>query len=79
MILSISFLEWYTRLDDVMKYKSTLQQNIFLCMDMMNVGYLDVMSMPVKRFYDMIKWKIEIEEEKLKQMEKINNSPKTIR
>lgn len=45
----------------------------------MNVGYLDVMSMPVKRFYDMIKWKIEIEEEKLKQMEKINNSPKTIR
>jgi len=41
---------------------------------MMNMGYLDVMYMPVKRFYDMIKWKIEIEEEKIKQMEKISTS-----
>lgn len=41
-------------------------------MDIMNLGYLDVMYMPVKRFYDLIKWKIEIEEEKIKQMEKIN-------
>lgn len=58
------------------KYKKNLQQNIFLCMDMMNIGYLDVMLMPVKRFYDLIKWKIEIEEEKIKQMEKINTGPK---
>jgi hypothetical protein len=58
------------------KYKKNLQQNIFLCMDMMNIGYLDVMLMPVKRFYDLIKWKIEIEEEKIKQMEKINTGSK---
>lgn len=74
--MSISFLGWYTQSDNMEKYKKNLQQNIFLCMDMMNIGYLDVMLMPVKRFYDLIKWKIEIEEEKIKQMEKINTGPK---
>ena len=74
MILSISFFAWYTRSDNRDHYIKNLQQNIFLCIDMMNMGYLDVMYMPVKRFYDMIKWKIEIEEEKIKQMEKISTS-----
>jgi hypothetical protein len=60
-------------------YRKNLQQNIFLCVDMLNMGYLDVMCMPVKRFYDLIRWKIDMEEEKIKQMEKIHNSPKTIR
>lgn len=32
------------------------------------MGYLDVMSMPIKRFYDLLKFKIELDEEKQKQI-----------
>jgi len=32
-------------------------------------SYLDVLSMPVKTFYDYMKWKVDIEEDKAKSLQ----------
>jgi len=49
----------------------------------MKMGYHDIIFMPVKRFYDLIKWKTELEEERQKIMKeqeaKIKSSQKTKR
>jgi len=35
-------------------------------MEMSNQSYIEVVSMPVKRFYDYVRWKTKLEEEKRK-------------
>jgi len=34
----------------------------------MKIQYCDILFMPVKRFYDIIKWKSDLEEERQKMM-----------
>lgn len=38
-------------------------------MEMSRQSYNDVVNMPVKRFYNYLKWKTDLEEEKQKLME----------
>jgi len=38
-------------------------------MELMSTLHLDVMFMPVKRFYDLLKWKTTLEEERRKIIE----------
>jgi hypothetical protein len=49
-------------------------------MELMKVPYHDVIFMPVKRFYNLIKWKTDLEEERNKiikeQQEKIASAAK---
>jgi hypothetical protein len=49
-----------------------MDQNVFTCMDLTNQKYIDIMCMPVKTFLDFITWKIEIEKEKKKELDKIS-------
>jgi hypothetical protein len=37
-------------------------------MEMMKMSYNDILLMPVLRFYDLIKWKNDLEEERTKQI-----------
>ena len=37
-------------------------------MEISNQSYLEVVSMPVTRFYNYLKWKVKLEEEKQKRM-----------
>ena len=37
-------------------------------MELMKVPYHDIIFMPVKRFYDLIKWKSDLEDERQKLM-----------
>lgn len=46
---------------------------MFTAMDM-NRGYIDLMNMPIKMFYDFIQWKFELEKEKQKKIEEITNN-----
>ena len=50
-------------------YKKMLNDSIFACIEMLKQGYIDVMLMPVKKFYDILKWKADIEEQKMKMIE----------
>jgi len=49
-------------------------------MELMKQQYHDIIFMPVKRFYDLIKWKTNLEEERAKIMKdqetKINQNKK---
>jgi len=36
---------------------------------MLHQGYIDIMHMPVKRFNDLLKWKADIEEQRMKLIE----------
>lgn len=38
-------------------------------MELTKQGYLDIMLMPLGRFYAFLNWKIKLEEEKSRQME----------
>lgn len=40
---------------------------------MLGIDYHALMSMPVKRFHDLLKWKSDLEEEKQKQLEQNYN------
>ena len=65
-----TFFEWYTVHEDkIDQYRKSLQLNIFSAIEMMKLQYDTVMLMPVKRFYDMLKWKSELEEERSKLMQ----------
>jgi len=61
-----TFFGWYTHLDNIVEYKKTLSENIFACIEMCRLQYIDIIVMPVKRFYDLLKWKTTLEEEKRK-------------
>ncbi len=41
-------------------------------MEMLHQPYLDIMQMPVKRFNDLLKWKADIEEQKMKMIDERN-------
>ena len=42
-------------------------------MEMSKQSYIEVMRMPVKRFYDYLEWKVKLEEEKRKMMDEETN------
>ena len=65
---AISF-QTYTQPDLVEKYKSGLTENIFICMELSSQSYEEVMSMPVTRFYEYLKWKTKLLEDKRKAIE----------
>ena len=62
-----------TNHDEVDKYKRELTENIFSCMEMSKQSYIETVSMPVKKFYDYLSWKIRLEEEKKKIMDEENS------
>jgi hypothetical protein len=62
-----------TNHDEVDKYKRELTENIFSCMEMSKQSYIEIVNMPVKKFYDYLSWKIRLEEEKKKIMDEENN------
>jgi len=45
-----------------------LESNIFACMEMSKQSYPDVNMMPIKRFYNYLKWKTDLEEDKKKMV-----------
>ena len=47
-------------------YKKTLDDNIFACIEMTKLSYHSIMMMPVKRFFDHMKWKADLEEARMK-------------
>jgi hypothetical protein len=75
-----TFFGWCTHHDEIFVYKKNLAENIFSLMELMKQQYHDIIFMPVKRFYDLIKWKTNLEEERAKIMKdqetKINQNKK---
>lgn len=67
--MSITFFQWFIQTDNITTYKNNLVQNIFSAIEMLGMDYPNIMNMPVKRFYDLLKWKSDLEEERQKQLE----------
>ena len=44
-------------------YTSTLEDNIFLAIELGKLSYDSIMKMPVNRFYNYINWKIKFDED----------------
>ena len=55
--------------DAVEVYRKSSSLDVYACMELSHQPYIDVMAMPVKKFYDYLKWKAELEEEKQKQID----------
>lgn len=55
--------------DAVEMYRKSSSLDVYACMELSRQSYVDVMAMPVKKFYDYLKWKAELEEEKQKQID----------
>jgi len=55
--------------DAVEIYRKSSSLDVYACMELSHQAYVQVMAMPVKKFYDYLKWKAELEEEKQKQIE----------
>lgn len=64
MIWSVNFLEWYTQTDKINSYLKDLKETVFSCMELSRQSYNEVMSMPIQKVYDYMRWKIKLEEDK---------------
>ena len=67
-----TFFAWYTHPDSYAKigeYKDDLQKTVFACIELTKQQYNVIMDMPVKRFYDLMKWKSDLEDEKKRQVD----------
>ena len=69
MIWSKTFFEWCTHPDWVSNYRKDLQEELFNAMEATKQPYESLISMPVKRFKDFLKWKADLEEQKAKMLE----------
>jgi hypothetical protein len=63
------FFQWCTEVENITKYKKDLSQNIFSLIELCGQQYDSIMVMPIQRFYDLLKWKINLDKEKQKQLE----------
>lgn len=69
MLISLTaFFVWYSEHDQIAEYRKTLANNIYACMEMSGMSYSEVAAMPVKKLFDYLKWKSDLEEEKRKLM-----------
>jgi len=55
--------------NNVEDYRKTLAADIYTCMELSGQSFVDVVSMPVRKFYGYMKWKTELEEEKQKRID----------
>ena len=68
MIWWTTFFVWCTQSDSINEYRETLTKNIYSCMEMSKQSYHEITQMPVKKFYDYLKWKTDLEDEKRKMI-----------
>ena len=64
-----TFFVWCTQHDRIDEYRRILSENMFACMEMCRQQYVSIIDMPVKRFYDLLKWKTQLEEDRKKIMD----------
>ena len=64
-----AFFVQYTQHNEIERYRNSLAENIFSCMELSQQSYIEITLMPVKRFYDYLKWKSSLEIEKEKMLE----------
>lgn len=62
-----SFFEWWQDPNTINKFKEILYENIRSFMELMHSSWDSIMLMPYKFFIDTLKWKIDLENEKIKQ------------
>jgi len=63
-----SFFEWWQDPNSISKFRDTLDENVRSFMELMHQSWSSIMFMPYKFFIDTLKWKIDLEDEKRKQM-----------
>jgi len=63
-----NFFEWWQDPDSVDNFRKSLDENIRSLMELMDQSWDSIMFMPYKFFVDTLKWKINLEDEKAKQM-----------
>lgn len=51
------------------QYRKALAVDIYTCMELSGQSYIDVVNMPMQHFYEYLKWKAKLEEEKQKRIE----------
>lgn len=63
------FFQWCTQVDKITKFKENLEEDIFVLIEMCGQQYDSIMVMPIQRFYNLIKWKRDLERDKENQLE----------
>ena len=63
-----TFFVWCTQSESINDYRDTLEKNIFSCIEMSKQSYDQVIAMPIKRFYNYLRWKSDLEDEKQKMI-----------
>ncbi len=58
--------------DGITTYRKNLEIEVFTCMELSNQSYIEVMSMPVNRLSNYLKWKSDLEENKRKLIQEKN-------
>ena len=67
-------MEWYTHPDNIDQYRKDLFYKITYSYENLNMNYDSIMIMPVKRWEDLIKWKVSLEKEKERIISEGKNS-----
>ena len=57
------------RPDSIEQYRKAIAADIYTCMELSKQSFIDVVQMPVQKFYDYMKWKTDLEEEKQRRID----------
>jgi len=72
-----TFFVWYTRHNLIEDYKKSLDESVFTCVELSKQSWQEVMSMPVLKLNNYLKWKDDLEEEKKRKIDEIKEKNAT--
>jgi hypothetical protein len=64
-----NFFGWYRHTEQLSKSSRIFEENIYTLMELMKLGWSDIMCMPYPAFIHALKWKTELEKERRKKMD----------
>jgi len=70
LILQDSFFSHSTDEKAIKEFMKQSSENIFFCMELSKMSYIDVQQMPVQMLYDYCKWKVKHDEDMDKARQK---------
>lgn len=59
-----SSFRWYSQIENVEDYRKMMESNIFYLIQKFQYPYESIMIMPIKRFENLLEWKVKLDMEK---------------
>lgn len=60
----VNFFRWYSQIENIEEYRKNMENSIFFLIQKFQLSPESIAIMPVKRFENLIEWKVKLDSEK---------------